>query len=316
MIKLITNECMKLFFRRGVLISLAIFVVLAVGTNVAVKKLDDALNAKADWHQTVQSQIQDMKTQLASSSALTPERRTELANEIKAQEYALAHDIDPNPVNIWRGLDNSLFLSSVIGLFMVVFASGILTKEFEWGTIKLLLTRPPTRTKIYVSKFLTLVLTAAGMYVLLLVVSFLTSMFTYGFAQMGQPIVSVGKTGEIALTSPIVPVLANAGFRFIETFILLTIAYALSILLGNNSAAIVITLVLSVSGGPLGFFVERYTWLKYYLFLHADLSGYAQGNPPVPGMGLASSISIILVYMLILLISSWYTFKRRDLASK
>lgn len=316
MIKLITNECMKLFFRRGVLIALVLFVVLTAGANIAIKKLDDALTAKADWHQSVQAQIQDVKTQLDSSSALSPERRAELTNELKVQEYSLAHDIDPNPVSVWRGMNNALFLSSVIGLFLIVFASGILTKEFEWGTIKLLLTRPPTRTKIFLSKLLTLVLTAVGLYVLLLVVSFITSLFMYGFSNLGQPLVSMGKNGQIALTSPLVPLLADCGYRFIETFILLAIAYSLSILLGNNSAAIVITLVLSVSGSPLGFFVEKYTWLKYYLFLHADLSGYAQGNPPVPGMGITSSLAIIVIYLLIFLLASWYSFQRRDMASK
>lgn len=316
MIKLITNECMKLFYRRGVLIALAVFVLFTIAGNIAVKRLDDAFASKDDWHQSVRAEILDLKTQLASSSALSPERRTEFANQLKVLEYSLAHDINPNPENVWKGLNISLFFSSAIGLFMVVFASGILTKEFEWGTIKLLLTRPPTRTKVFVSKYLTLLLTAVGLYLLLLVVSFVTLLFMYGFANITLPIVSTDANGAIAFTSPLVPLLAACGYKLVATVILLTVAYALSVLLSNNSAAIVITLVLSVSGGPLGFFIERYPWLKYYLFLHTDLSGYAEGNPPVPGVPLSFSIMIIVIYLLVFLLASWFLFQKRDLASK
>jgi ABC-2 type transport system permease protein len=110
--------------------------------------------------------------------------------------------------------------------------------------------------------------------------------------------------------------LANCGYKLVETIILLTVAYSLSILLGNSSAAIVITLVLSVSGGPLGFFAERYQWLKYYLFLHTDLSGYAAGLPPVPGITMLTSVMIIVIHLVVFLFFSWFLFQKRDLASK
>lgn len=317
MIKLLQNEFMKLFFRRGILISLALFVLLVIGGDIIVKKVDGVFTDQSSWKQTVINEIRDLQTQLDSSSELSTENRTMLQNEIKVKEYYLAHEWNPQAESLWKGISNSLFFSSMITLFLVVIASGIMVKEFEWGTIKLLMTRPATRTKVFLSKYVTLLLTAVGLYVLFLVVSFMTFLILYGTANIGQPVVSIGSTGDIQLVPQIVPILQACGYKLVETVVLLTLAFSLSILFGNSSAAIVISMVLSVSGGPLSFFALTYPWLKYYLFLHTDLSVYANGGTSIlPGVTLPFSVTILVIYLLAFLMLAWYLFYKRDLSTK
>ena len=73
--------------------------------------------------------------------------------EIGKNEYAIEHNIDPNQMTGWEFVEDATGLMTLITIFAAVIAGDIVASEFTWGTIKLLLIRPVSRTKILLSKY-------------------------------------------------------------------------------------------------------------------------------------------------------------------
>ena len=55
-------------------------------------------------------------------------------------------------------MDNILTLISFIGIIISILFSGIISEEIDSGTFRFYLTKPVSRTKIYISKLLTIII--------------------------------------------------------------------------------------------------------------------------------------------------------------
>ncbi|WMT41708.1 hypothetical protein RE628_04240 [Paenibacillus sp. D2_2] len=62
------------------------------------------------------------------------------------------------------------------------------------------------------------------------------------------------------------------------------------------------------------FVLAKYSFTKYLIFANVDLSQYAEGGSPLPGMTMTFSLIVIAVYIALFLIASFVTFKKRDVA--
>ena len=76
-------------------------------------------------------------------------------------------------ISLWESvLQTGAFTFFLCTIFSVVVASDSVAGEFSWGTIKLLLIRPWSRSKILLSKYIAVVLFSLLCTVLLIVVSY------------------------------------------------------------------------------------------------------------------------------------------------
>src|SRR5690625_7731056 len=79
---------------------------------------------------------------------------------VEINNYYLEHDIQPSTYGAWQFVADNAGLLSIVSLLTIIVAAGIVANEFRWGTIKLLLIRPISRTKILASKYIAVLLFA------------------------------------------------------------------------------------------------------------------------------------------------------------
>ncbi|WP_055109649.1 ABC transporter permease [Paenibacillus ihumii] len=189
-----------------------------------------------------------------------------------------------------------------LGQFLVILSiictAGIVSKEFSGGTIKLLLIRSVSRSKILASK-----------YAIVLIYSFLLTLYAL-FAGLATGAVMFGFSGIAELSQ----LLAAALYHGVYLTIYVTVTFMIGTLTRSSGATIGIGMTLLMLEGLIVALLSKYSFVKYLLFTNADLSVYANGSPPFQGMTMTFSLIVLAVYMFLFLGASFVTFKKRDVA--
>ena len=201
-----------------------------------------------------------------------------------------------------------------VGLFSIVVAAGIVASEFSWGTIKLLLIRPVSRSKILLSKYITTILFALLLITLLFGLSFIFGSLLFGFSGIEQSNL-VYQNNQVVEQNMITYIISLYGFNSIDLFMMLTFAFMISTVFRSSSLAIGISIFLMFTGPQLVQLLSNYEWVKYVLFANTNLQQYTNGIPIVEGMTMAFSISMLIIYFVIFIGVSWITFEKRDVTT-
>lgn len=167
-------------------------------------------------------------------------------DEYKAKIEALAKDAEEAVELVKYSLDkniplpeayvNSLrssFLSDagsaafIVCLFMVAVASTIMFNEYSTGSVRLLLIRPKSRSKILLSKLLTVIFYGVVTMLVSLAVLFVMELIFTDNNDMTVPYLLM-KGGKVAQINPIVYTLMNVGARMFSAFVIIAFAFMLS----------------------------------------------------------------------------------------
>jgi ABC-2 type transport system permease protein len=209
-------------------------------------------------------------------------------------------------------IESSLLLP-LITIFTVVKASESVAGEFTWGTIKLLLIRPWTRSAILLSKYISLLLFALFFAVVAFIVSLLVNMVFFGYTGSAEGIMSV--VGH----SPWAIMLMTYGLQFISLIVIVSFGFMMSSAFRSSGLAIGLSIFFLLSGSLISalFTLTDRAWVKYVLFLHLDLQSYLRGGSPVPNQHttLGFSIAVLAVYVVIFNVISWTVFRKRDVTA-
>ena len=101
----------------------------------------------------------------------------------------------------------------------------------------------------------------------------------------------------------------------IEVFMLVTLAFMISVVFRNSSLAIGISIFLLLMGGTVTAMLASYfDWAKYILFANTNLMQYFDGVPLVEGMTLGFSVVMIVIYFIVFLALAFGMFTKRDVA--
>ncbi len=203
----------------------------------------------------------------------------------------------------------------MVTLFTVIIAGDMVAGEFTWGTIKLLLIRPANRAKILLSKYLTTLLFAATLLIVMFITSLIVNGFLYGFQSLNLPHLTVNAAGQVQEGSMLVYVFATYGLKLIELVMIVTMAFMISTVFRSSSLAIGLSIFIMFAGQIITLLLMRYSWGKYFLFANTDLTPYLEGQPLAEGMSLGFSITVLLFYFLLFIVLSWEIFRRRDVAA-
>ncbi|MGE6574007.1 ABC transporter permease [Paenibacillus xylanexedens] len=218
-------------------------------------------------------------------------------------------------VSFWQAAVTTIqivfFLNTI---FCVVIAAEAVAGEFTWGTIKLLLIRPWSRSKILASKYLTVIIFSILSTLLVIVMATGMSYMLFSHDTLdAQPGSSSSATNSLALW----------GYLYVDLFITLAIAFMVSSVFRSGALAIGLSLFIMFSQSifSLIFNPVRYEWAKYVLFNNMDLSKYMTSGAdfalmggPSAGMTLGFSIAVLAVYYVIFMVISWVVFSKRDVA--
>ncbi|HEU4962753.1 MAG TPA: ABC transporter permease [Bacilli bacterium] len=312
---LIANENMKIYRRPRTWIMVGVLlVILAV---VAALTNHFQVPPQADWHSSVQQDIKESEKTLADAENPLPERvRHQIEANIKVDQYYLEHDINPNAYTGWSFSKDSSQLIILITIFTAIVAGDIVASEFTWGTIKLLLIRPVSRSKIYVAKYIATLLFALLLLVFLFVWSYLIGGIVFGFDSLNMPYVYADVDGAVHQMSMVGYVLQTYGYQLVDLLMIVTISFMISASFRSSSFAIGLSLFVLFTGKVIvGELIGHFEWAKYILFANTDLQLYQLGQPLLPSMTLGFSVTVLVVYFLLFQAVAWWMFTKRDVAA-
>lgn len=313
MFNLIRNENMKIYcrVRTWIMIGLVLAVTIFFGiVDMNAKKT----TLQEDWRSNVLSQIQKDKEALQDKN-IDNENRNELESNLKMKEYRLQHNIPPDYYTLWGGVSSMSSLITLIAIFTIVIAGDITASEFGGGTIKLLLIRPASRSKILLSKFIATFLFALFSLVILFVSAFIINSLIYGFQGIDAPYLSVAKDGVVQESSILLNVLSSYAMECALLVVIVTFAFMLSSIFRSSALSIGLSIMMLAIGPVFNRLGNKFDWIRYWLFMNTDLTPYQYGKPAMQGMTLPFSITVLAVYFIIFTTLAWVVFNKRDIAA-
>ena len=309
--------------KRLIVIAFIVAILVGLFTYAQLKETverQEKLGTK-DWRSSIQTSIIDITNRL-SSSGLSDESRERMQITLKQQQYYLDHDINPSepgaPTFMRIFIENAGTM--LIPLLVIVIASDLVSSEHTLGSIKLLLTRPVQRWRILLSKYISLLLTISIIMAIVGVLSFLLSGFVFGYRGMNAPVITgfsaqAGNldTSHVRMISQWKFLLMDFGLAWFVAVVVGTLSFMLSVLIRSTAAGMGIMLAALVSGSILSTMVSSWESAKYLFMVNLNLTGYLSGiAPPINGMTLLFSISVLVVWWLFALLISFIVFTRRD----
>lgn len=324
MISLVHNEMVKLLGKKRLLAILLIILVLVPLFTYAQYKTAKTIEEKLgtdDWRASLQQQIIDSQNRL-SSSRLSDEWRKMIQIRLAQQQYYLDHDVNPTapgaPTFIRIFLESSISL--MLPLFVMVVATDLVSSEYSGGTIKILLTRPVQRWKILLSKYIVMMLSISLILFSIVVISYLVSGLVFGYSGWNLPLltgfISEGEELNTSLVHMIPQwqyILLDLGLVWIVCLVVGTLSLMLSVLIKSTATSMGVMLAALITGAILRSMVSSWESAKYLFMVNLELPDYLSGMPPpVNGMSLGFSLTVLLVWAIVGCIISFWVFTRRD----
>ena len=315
MVNLIKNENMKIYRRVRTWVMIGLLVLLVGAASFIIWFEDGRHIASGDWRAQLEQQIEN-DNQFLKESGLADQTKQQVQHQITKAVYQLEHDIKPLEGTMWGAVSNLTGFVMLISLFVVIVAGDTLANEFSTGTIKLLLIRPASRTKILISKYVACVLFGILLLFVLFIVSFLANGALYGFGGWTDPYLKVDDAGTVLEKSMILYVWSDYLFSAVSAIMYVTISFMISAVFRSSAMAIGISIfTMFVASELLTVLLYRYEWSKFLLFPNMNLKVYLEGIPYKEGMTMGFSISVLLVYFVVINLLTWLVFTKRDVAT-
>lgn len=227
-----------------------------------------------------------------------------------------------NNINIEKEYDGRYILINLTqeyGMFILIFsvivAGTIVSNEFQKGTIKLLLTRPYSRNKILLSKYIVSIISIFIFIIMFALLQYLVGGIVSGFNAFNVPVVEyyIG-TNSIVVMSVfkylIIIILSNLPIYILTS----TLAFALSTITMNSAVSIAVPILGNMVSELINLFIEKVKILKYFVTANWDLSLYLFGGKGLAeGLNFKLSLAICIIYLAIMIITVFIVFNKRDI---
>lgn len=321
---LVQNECVKILKKRRFLVVVLILAVLIpIFTYAQMRVAQTTLKqfGTSDWRAVTQQQIKDYQNRLGS--ARVPEEWKKWSRvQVQILQFYLDKNVDPkspNAVTFTTG-----FMSSAVTLFIplmvMVLASDLVSGEHSSGTIKLLLTRPVRRWKVLASKFAAMLLFVSLTVVMTALMCYLISGLVFGYGGWDYPVFTGFRVTETDVDMTYVHaidqglfLLMVCGLAWVSAVVVACMTLMVSILIRSTAAGMGVILATLIAGSILQNMASSWETAKYLFMLNLDLPQYLRGSPPpIKGMSLGFSLSVLAVWTAASIIVSFRAFTRKD----
>lgn len=330
--KLVYNEWIKYFNRLGTWIMLGLIILFMLLPSLLTMQFGstkyDHKTYGDNWKTEVKKDIKDMQTELAKINKKKEKDRevvdyNKLAtyeSRISELSFYLKKDVQPPAGNDVYGdmLGINGFIP-LIAIMITVMCSGLMSREYQQGTIKLLLIRPASRLKIFASKlifaFIASFLFLLFGYVVKLIISLITSQMN----PTSKIAVQSGEEMKYKMVEFMPLLMRHFANDYMYVVIFAVIAFSLSVLFRNTSLSIGIAFTLMFFGDMAVMFLQSKTELVKFLWpANWGLNQYNVDNIaplPVDDMTFTYSLIYNIVALLIVIIVTAVIFKKRDVAN-
>ena len=206
---------------------------------------------------------------------------------------------------------------TMILVIIVLVGGSIVSEEFSKGTIKLLLVKPYTRTKILLSKFLTVLIMILFAIISVFIMQMIIGGIFFGYDSLSIPYVTYNMTTSSIESISVLRYFLLSTIAILPQLILIgTIAFALSTITTSTSLANTLTIIGVFGSDIINGIAQSFEmeWLKFFPTLNWDYNCYLfGGNSPYKGITLPFSISICLIYFVVILLITFLVFKKKNI---
>ena len=240
------------------------------------------LSNKIDEYVTANQNINSLKNK-ENKTAEEQQVYDDAIRTVNTSEYYVENNI--NIKNEYDARYTLMHLDESYGIFIIVFgiiiAGTIVSNEFQKGTIKLLLTRPYSRNKILLSKYIVSMLCIIMFIIVFVIAQYIVGGIVFGFDTFNISAVEYDlSTNNIVVMS--------------------ALKYSIYTILGVSSI--------------INYYIQKIKWLKYFVTANWNLSVYQFGGRGLAdGLNLWISLGICFVYLIIMIVISFAIFKKRDI---
>jgi ABC-2 type transport system permease protein len=224
-----------------------------------------------------------------------------------------------------------LSYSAIVAIFAVLLGGWLIASEFQFGTIRLLMIRPKTRTKILMSKFLAALIIAFALYIACALINILMNGILFGFSDFAFPNMTIA--GSVGFFAYYLPKFIACAVTIVFAF---CVAFMLSVIIKNIAVSIIIPIVCYVGSMVLMNLLSYNTvaarwlawtpvpYLQLYNFFVPTVTSYSyysyyMTNPIQVMMQNGAPISLLYGIILLLALSgvcilvSILTFRKKDI---
>lgn len=248
-----------------------------------------------------------------------------LENQIFDGEYLVNFNF-----NTASGYTNSAYdfcvfamqiLSFILTIFAIYFGVTIMAGDFQNGAIKMLATRPLTRTQIVGGKTL-----ACINFSLIFAVFALIASFVSGFAMFGlgdaNSIITVFNGASVIVVHPAIMLLAYFASLMLNIIFYIVLAMLFAVIFRSGIGALITTSAVFVANIVLSSIFTGATWFVFTPFAYLDLFRFmggasVQGGFLTFGVSIGGSfliaLAVYLVMVVLIDILSKLIFKARDI---
>lgn len=243
----------------------------------------------------------------------------EALEKLNENKYYIENNIQNISSNDNRGI--LLNLANEYELFILIFtimiAGSIVSDEFNKGTIKLLLVRPYSRAKILLSKFIVCMIILILFIAVIGITQFILGGIIQGFDSVTVPAVIYNHNTNQIQTMNIFSYMVISILAKLPVYILLmTLAFACSTIFINTAVSIVLPLLGYMASSLLNQLALAYNIkaILYFVTPNWDFTNYLWGGLPMfEQLTIPFSIVICIIYFMIMMITSFIVFKRRNI---
>ncbi len=318
---LVENEVLKIVKQRRFRVVVLILVALVGLIVFAQVKGRERFGGRKDWRVETQERMARMQNWLRDGRMPDSSRRW-ARFELARLQYHLDRDINPDAVSgplFARGFANAASYL-LLPLLAIVFASDIVSAEFQQGTIKLLLTRPVGRARVLASKLAALMLAITLTVALGGAVAYLFGGLAYGYAGWGAPVLTGFRVGGESFDPSLVRAAAlwedavlAYGLAWFASLCVGAIALLTSVLLRSTAASMGTMLAALIAGTILPRLASSWEAQKFLFVTNLPLPDYYSGSPPpIPGLTVGFAVAVLAAWALGALAAAFAVFVRRD----
>lgn len=234
-------------------------------------------------------------------------------------KYIIDNKVDINSPKTTRNLlintlsDNFLFI-------MIIIAAGagsIVSTEFDKGTIKLLLIRPYSRNKILLSKYIVSMFMIIFAILSAFIMQLIIGGIFFGFSSLNIPVVIYNFVQNKVMHINLFKYIFDNVLAVLPEFILLaTLAFAISTITNVSTLGVALPIVGVGAADIINLIAinRNIIPLKYFVTLNWNFTNYLYGGVnSFPTLSIPFSILICAIYFLIMIITAFIVFNKRNI---
>lgn len=312
MINLIKAELIKITGKKSTKIAIVIVLVLMVCSCIfqATSEADST-----NWRELLQQEVDFAKSEIEENKGTDMEAFYEelYRADVAIGEYSLEHNIANNVVTPIKFAYKNTFCMSVWVILLLILAAINFSDEYQFGTIKQILSRPYKRSRILFIKQIVFLGISLVVMLLQMAISYLVGIIF--FEKNGVSDVTIdyvnGKVIEIDMSTA----LWQTYFSYIViiTF-LIAVAYLLIAIVRTTIMPVIISLSIWLSADLIAESLSKYEIIRYTFFPHLNLTQYIVGNNLViDGNTIGLSLLVLAITYIVIEIFTYRIFDKRDI---